>query len=180
MEITDFTTKGKHEARTWWKTCPNSNNHSIHDEENRQSIIVLPKGNELCISPSGAEGPLWPSMARAIPQFGPLKEQNLGIQPSSRSLPASLRARTTGTARPPARLYVHRLRMAGRRLSGYGCAPAPYGVTASQVLASRACWPAAWSCFARPPLLDCLLCSVCCLLACFGCLLGLAACKPAC
>jgi hypothetical protein len=51
MEITDFTTKGKHEARTWWKTCPNSNNHSIHDEENRQSIIVLPKENELCISP---------------------------------------------------------------------------------------------------------------------------------
>jgi hypothetical protein len=28
----------------------------------------------------GAEGPLWPSMARAIPQLGPVKEQNLGVQ----------------------------------------------------------------------------------------------------
>jgi hypothetical protein len=38
---------------------------------------------------AGAEGPLWPSMACVIPQLNSVKEQNLGIQPSSRSLHAS-------------------------------------------------------------------------------------------
>jgi hypothetical protein len=83
----------------------------------RQKILdnhFISKGFFFSDTRPGAEGPLWPSMARAIPQFGPVKNQNLDIQPSSRSLPASLHGCTTGTAAsrrtrrplPPCRLLV--------------------------------------------------------------------------